>query len=436
MAHVSCHQGLEALPPVRPLASAVWSRAEAAPPACAAVCTRAHASGGAGQTLGVCHAVGLPHVRHPHVAPRLQVVESSLKHSHARMLAQMLPKLRAKHAAKVSSRRYKVGTSAGNVLAWPGLQAVPSGLQCGLLVCAGRLVASVRRLPWSGVSSNRCRGNTDDHALHRSRYALPGSSCHRLAVRPAGSPDLRHVTSGGVSPLPDCARRAESPLLCGLQVSPDLYRDTGAIHAAIRAYRPHLARCTNPTAAASGHPARSAPATAAAPSCRTPSPEQDAGPPPGLQSERGSLDEPSFSAAAGHAAGQRPQVLHSTARVNLDSHFGAAAAAATCREQQAPLTPVEPKSEAPPPTSSAGSSPGHGTSQLEVQRKSPLPPTPTPTCPAVPTNSAAQAQAETPAITALTHGPAQRSAGGQAAACPPGPEPRTSQPRKGRARRW
>ena len=57
---LSCHQGLEALPSVRRLMSAVYSRAEAAPPAHAAICRRPRPSDGAGQTLGVCHAVGLP----------------------------------------------------------------------------------------------------------------------------------------------------------------------------------------------------------------------------------------------------------------------------------------------------------------------------------------------------------------------------------------
>ena len=54
-----------------------------------------------------------------------------MKHLHARILAQMSPKLRAKHAAKVSSRRYKVGSSAGNVVGWPAQQAVLTRL--GLL---------------------------------------------------------------------------------------------------------------------------------------------------------------------------------------------------------------------------------------------------------------------------------------------------------------
>ena len=48
--------------------------------------------------------------RPSHVAPRLQVVESSLKNLHAKRLAAMSPERRAKHAAKVSSRRYTVGS--------------------------------------------------------------------------------------------------------------------------------------------------------------------------------------------------------------------------------------------------------------------------------------------------------------------------------------
>ena len=245
-----------------------------------------------------------------------------------------------------------------------------------------------------------------------------------------GSPGLRHDTCDVVWPLPGCAPQTEAPLLCGLQVGPDLCQDWGAVQAAIRAYRPHLARCTNPTAAASGHPAQFVPATAALASNQTPSPQQDARPLPGLQSERGSMDKPSFSDAAGHAASQRPQALHSSARVNLDSHFDAAAADAAGWEQQAPLTPVEAESESPAPTSSAGSSPGHGTSQLEVQPKSLLPTAPAPTSPAVLPHGAAQAQAETPALTAVTDGPAK------SAACPPRPEPGTSQLKKGKARRW
>ena len=244
-------------------------------------------------------------------------------------------------------------------------------------------------------------------------------------MRPAERPDLRHVTSGGVSPLPGCAPQTESPLLCWLQVSPDLCRDAGAIRAAIRAYRPHLARCTTPTAAAPGHPAPPAPATAAMASRHTPSPQQDARQLPGLQSERGSLDKPSFPAAAGHAAGRQQQALYLSAWVNLDCHFDAAAAAAG-RAQQASLTPVGPESRAPPPTSSAGSSPWRGTSQLEVQPKSPLPTAPSPTSPAMLAEDAAQAQAVS----------ARCSTGGQAAARRSGPEPGTSQPKKGRARRW
>ena len=429
--------GPEALPIARQLVSAVWSRAEAALPACAAVCRRAHPSGGAGQTLGVCLAVVLPPpappTRRPTTAGGGVVLEKTPCNDPGQDGTPA--------AGQACSQGVEPPLQGGQLswehagLAWPASCATRAAVRpCSMY--AGRLLASVQTA-LSSVSGNRCRSATDDHALHGSGVPFQaGHVTDLLCGLQAASPDLRHATSGGVSPVPDRAPQTEAPLLCWLQVGPDLCKDAGAIHAAIRAYRPHLARCTNPTAAASGHPARSAPATAAAPSCRTPPPEQDAGPPPGLQSERGSLDEPSFSAAAGHAAGQRPQELHSSARVNLDSHFDAAAADAAGRAQQAPLTPVEPESEDPPPTSSAGSSPRHGTSQLEVQRKSPFPPTPTPTCPAVPTNGAAQAQAETPAITALTDGPAKRSAGGQAAACPPGPEPGTSQPRKGRARRW
>ncbi len=356
-----------------------------------------------------------------------------MKHLHARILAKMSPQLRAKHAAKVSSRRYKVGSSAGNVLGWPAQRAGILRLRFGLLtICCF--------WPQSGLPCHESVPSswvgTDNHMLHKSNMALHAAHATDWLCGLQGSPDLRHVTCDTVWPLPDCAPQTEAPLLCGLQVGPDLCQDLGAVQAAIRAYRPHLARCTNPTAAASGHPAQSAPATAAAASSHTPSPRQDARPLPGLQSERGSVDEPSFSAAAGHAAGQRQQLLHSSARVNLDSHLDAAAADAAGREQQAPLTPVEAESEATSPASSAGSSPGHGTSQLEVQPKSPLPPAPAPTRPAVPTHDAAQAQAETPAVTAVTDGPAECSAGGQAAACRPGPEPGTSQPKRGRARRW
>ena len=49
-------------------------------------------------------------LRPSHVAPRLQVVESSLKNLHEKRLAAMSPERCAKYAAKVSYRRYTVGS--------------------------------------------------------------------------------------------------------------------------------------------------------------------------------------------------------------------------------------------------------------------------------------------------------------------------------------
>ncbi len=164
--------------------SAVSSRAEAARPACAAICGRPRPSDGAGQTLGVCHAVGLPAF-----APSTCCSMTAA----GRVLIEEPPcKDPGQDATPATGQTCSQGVELplqGMQLSWPR-----AGLACPAR-CAIKTAVWLAQYMLCLPASRNCSVRSQTSALAllsplTIRSATPGSSCHRLAVRPAGKPRL------------------------------------------------------------------------------------------------------------------------------------------------------------------------------------------------------------------------------------------------------